>query len=775
MRWTVFGAPSHPGPARKLLVLLALVAACFGGGCSGPEGQVLGRWTFHTRDRSHPIEFPVHLNDQLPNQIETYRLTAEVTLDGALRGRDLDLAIPYLPAQIALKVDGKLVPPAHGSEPPRRHVGPHRWTIPPGAVHADRLSLELEVLHSWTQSAWLDVAPRLVVTGTVTPAMERNRLLNDRGGWFGLIGLSQMGLTFLAIFFWDRQRRAYLWFAIQALAASYYPAHVLGLTTWLGPKLETLFLAQSLSVATIISVYYTHEFFGRGKPHRLWLALFAIAMAMPLPAILRSFIDSTYGTPGVIVCVAGTIVYQVSTGTRLVRTYADRGIGIFFLCCWLALGGAAWVDLWAWVGGGEILDGARPACIGLGLFGIFQSMLLSRSHFRSLEEADRLNVTLRGRLHDIEERQAEVEALNEELRQQVGRRSAHILAALTQTDHAGASSAPGFEPGEVVEGRYRVIAALDSGGMGTVYEVERLHDRRRLALKVAHERRETALARLAREAQIATKVRHPNLVAVVDTDVAQAGYVYLVMELVEGRSLATFEGKHDVEWCVRVLIQILEGVRALHAQGIIHRDLKPANVLLSGDLERDPRVKITDFGISRGPAETDDTPHSTQRPSQSAEAPTLSLLPDESPTRDASDTDHMPVPVRPPHITASPPQLTRTGAISGTPSYIAPELARGSASLTPAVDVFSFGVVAYRLLTGAAPHAEAPFLACLEQRTPKPHTPLAIPRLPERVARLIDACLAFSPAERPGTGELIGALQDALEKTNPDLPSASAT
>ena len=478
-----------------------------------------------------------------------------------------------------------------------------------------------------------------------------------------------------------------------------------------------------------------------------------------------------------LVCVAATIVYQVAIGFRLVKTYADRGIGIFFLCCWLALGGSAWVDLWTWVGGGEILQGARPACIGLGLFGIFQSMLLSRSHFRSLAEADQLNLTLRGRLRDIEERQAEVEALTEELRQQVGRRSAHILAALTHADHgSGKSRAPGFEPGDVVEGRYRVVAALDSGGMGTVYEVERLHDRRRLALKVAHETRETALARIAREAQIATRVRHPNLVAVVDTDVAEAGYVYLVMELVEGRSLASFEGKHEAVWCIKVLVQILEGMRALHAQGIIHRDLKPANVLLSGDLERDPRVKITDFGISRGPADPEDGPPSNPSAAQSPEPPTVRLARDQLPSLGATDTEHMLMPPGAPHTTGSPPpQLTRTGAISGTPSYIAPELARGGAAITAVVDVFSFGVVAYRLLTGRAPHAEAPFLAYLERRSPEPHSPLVVSELPERAARLIDACLAFSPAERPGTGELIDALRDSLEKTLSDVRSASAT
>src|SRR5688572_6021610 len=99
MRWAIFCAPSPPRPTRGLLVLLALVVVCIGGGCSGPEGQVLERWTLHTRDRSHPIELPVHLTGELPNQIDHYRLSADVAVDGMLHGMDLDLVIPYLPTQ----------------------------------------------------------------------------------------------------------------------------------------------------------------------------------------------------------------------------------------------------------------------------------------------------------------------------------------------------------------------------------------------------------------------------------------------------------------------------------------------------------------------------------------------------------------------------------------------------------------------------------------------------------------------------------------------------
>jgi serine/threonine-protein kinase len=227
----------------------------------------------------------------------------------------------------------------------------------------------------------------------------------------------------------------------------------------------------------------------------------------------------------------------------------------------------------AWIGGGEILDGARPACFGLGLFGLFQSMLLSRSHFRSLRQADDLNAALRGRLDDLERRKTEIEVLNEELRQQVERRSAQILSALVAS--AGNVEPPQLEPGEVVEGRYRVVGSIAAGGMGSVYEVERIHGGRRLALKVALGTDGIELARLAREARLAIRVRHPNVIAVVDAGVAQTGYVYMVMELVEGCSLADRSEPPSVAWSLRVLVQVLEGQRALHAEGVVHRDRKP--------------------------------------------------------------------------------------------------------------------------------------------------------------------------------------------------------
>jgi serine/threonine-protein kinase len=375
-----------------------------------------------------------------------------------------------------------------------------------------------------------------------------------------------------------------------------------------------------------------------------------------------------------------------------------------------------------------------------------------------------LNETLRGQLHDIEARKLDIEKLNDELRQQIGRRTAHILAALSNSEEL--STAVRLEPGTLVEGRYRVIGAIGEGGMGSVYEVERVSDGVRLALKVAQEARGLALARLAREAQIATKIHHPNVVAIVDADVAQSGYVYLVMELVRGSSLAECTGREPAFY-LDVLIKVLEGLRALHAQNIIHRDLKPANVLLSGNLEHDPVVKITDFGISRV-VSSQRTPGGPT-PIRATDELTSRLG---APSYDGTATGLLPGRSVPP---AAGSELTRAGQILGTPAYVAPELAVGG-PLAPAVDVFSLGVLAHQLLTGRRPFAEPPLLVRLAGREDEPHEPLRrrYTGLPEKAAEAIDACLAHRPEERPSTSELLEVFRDAKAQLESQMRSAAS-
>ena len=235
--------------------------------------------------------------------------------------------------------------------------------------------------------------------------------------------------------------------------------------------------------------------------------------------------------------------------------------------------------------------------------------------------------------------------------------------------------------------------------MGAVYEVERISDGKHLALKVLTGVADReALARFAKEAQIAAQLSHPNVVSVVDVDVSKSGMLFLVMELVAGSSLAGEKAKWgDAQWARPILKQVAAALAVMHARGIVHRDLKPANVLLDGGT-----AKVADFGIAR-----------------------LSAVGDEATLSVGA-------------------QLTRTGAFMGTPMYMAPELAHGAHGATPASDVFSFGVMAHQLLTGAAPFSEPPVLG--RALAPKNLDPL--------VAR----CLDFDPAARPSADAIVAAL-----------------
>jgi hypothetical protein len=734
-----------------LAVVLLVLLLC---GCSRGGGQRVEHFTFEAPEQApRAIDLPVHLAE-LPDHLVVYHLRASVMLDPGLAGRELVLVLPYLPAPVAVRAGGQEAR-LQGDVQPAAAYGaglPRRWLLPSSATTGERpLDLDLAVTHDWSMSSRLDVAPELILADKESPRVERNRVLNEQGAWFGMVALSQVGMTFLAVYFWDRRRRAYLWFAIQALTASYYPAFILGLPLgWLGWKMETVVLAQSLAIAPIVSVYFTHAFFGLPRPHRAWLLLLAVGLVSPLVVLARTtdFLAIAQASRIVALCVVCGIAYQLATGVGLLRTHADRGIVVFFLCCWMALASSSWVDLLTWVGGPELLSGGRPACFGLGFFAIFQSMLLGRSHFRTLVEAEHLNERLVAQVHDLRERQSEIQNLNEELRRQIGRRSADILAALTAGDGTANVS---LAPGDVVEGRYSVVAELGVGGMGKVYEVQRLSDSRHLALKVAQDVHGLALARLAREAQIATQLHHPNVVAVVDADVAQGGYAYLVMELVEGRSLAKYVGARPIPWCLDVMRQMLEGVRALHEQGIIHRDLKPSNVLISGNDDSGIVVKITDFGISRWEDGAIDA--EAARPASKSELATVD-------TRAGARTGNGAGSAAALRDVHSTPQLTRTGHISGTPSYVAPELSGGTARLSPAVDVFSFGVVAYGMLTGKLPYVEPPLLARLAGRdSPVPPAVASVrPEVPAGLGDAIDACLVPDPTGRPSVGELLARL-----------------
>ena len=206
-------------------------------------------------------------------------------------------------------------------------------------------------------------------------------------------------------------------------------------------------------------------------------------------------------------------------------------------------------------------------------------------------------------------RQRTLERTAEELRRQVAERSRELAEALAKL---AAQPVKPLDTDRTIDGRYRVLKKLGAGGMGAVYEVERLADHQRFALKTLRGRSDPdAMARFAREAQIAAQIDHPNLVPVIDVGIAD-GQLFLVMPIVTGGSLEHARREFgNAVWAKPLLRQIAEGLAALHAREIVHRDLKPANILVATD-----QVRIADLALLRCASISLATPSRATMPSR---------------------------------------------------------------------------------------------------------------------------------------------------------------
>jgi serine/threonine-protein kinase len=246
----------------------------------------------------------------------------------------------------------------------------------------------------------------------------------------------------------------------------------------------------------------------------------------------------------------------------------------------------------------------------------------------------------------------------------------------------------------VVDGRYRVLRRLGSGGMADVWLAEDTHLQREVALKVLHRRfaqdREF-VERFRREAESAAGLQHPNVVAVYDRGEFEGTY-YIAMQYVEGPTLKELieRGLAPAE-AVALIRQVLEAARFAHRHGIVHRDLKPQNVIVDAD----GKAVVTDFGIAR----------------------------------------------------AGVSEITQTGSVMGTPHYLSPEQAQGF-EVTSVSDLYAVGVILYEALTGSVPfEGESAVAVAMKQVSAVPLRPSSI--TPE-VSPALDAVVMRALEKEPG-------------------------
>ena len=240
--------------------------------------------------------------------------------------------------------------------------------------------------------------------------------------------------------------------------------------------------------------------------------------------------------------------------------------------------------------------------------------------------------------------------------------------------------APGVDPliDVTLAGRYKVTRKIGEGGMGAVYEAQHLAIGKRVAVKVLLEKyaeKQDIVARLQQEARLASSIGHPNIVDINDIDQTDDDRTFVVMEFLEGESLAQMihrDGPLDPPRLIAIAAQVADALAAAHEKGIVHRDVKPENVFITQRGGHD-FVKVVDFGISKA--------------------------------------------MKPQHVEGEPesPRLTQTGMVLGTPLYMSPEQARGEDDLDHRIDVYALGVIMYEAITGEVPFRGSNYLAIISQ------------------------------------------------------------
>jgi serine/threonine-protein kinase len=650
-----------------------------------------------------------------------------VTCPPEWRGKPVALVIPYFEGAVTLRANGVEVPALEGGLwPGTPSLTTHRFRLDEGVTASAGMDLELDFDRSWTRAGWVDTVPRLTLDLSGDVAYRAVSFVDGSVAVASFAVISMIGFIYFVLYFQDRRRKTHLWFAVITVGAAIQVLYDLGVAEVLvGPY----FVATlSTPVTLIVSINFVTAYFGIAPPGIVWRVCAAVSLVASLLA-MGPFGAETFANQLVVPLIVVLLGYWVAWLAIALRRGRDRFAATTLLIGSVLVALAALPDIVYYGGLGQIIGGAMFIPAGMAAYGVMQAILLGRDHVRSLREAD-------ARVAMLEERDRENRRLNDELRRQIADRSARLAEALARIG-AVPARATALASGTVVHGRYRVIAPLGEGAMGAVFEVERTTDGRRLAMKVLTSATHgAALARLAREAQIAAQVMHENLVATTDVDVSEDGALYIVMELVDGASLQDACDRFgDVAWARIVLRQVAHGLAALHARGVVHRDLKPANVLLT----KSGVAKIADFGIARLGGDTGEPVAAIEHVD-----PGLTRTLGADPALAATGA-----------AAASPVvALTATGVLMGTPLYMAPELARGTRAALPSCDVWAFGVLAHEVLTGKSPFVRVPVLDALAGREPPVAPSLTVDGLSAETVRVVERCLARDPALRPAASEL---------------------
>lgn len=270
---------------------------------------------------------------------------------------------------------------------------------------------------------------------------------------------------------------------------------------------------------------------------------------------------------------------------------------------------------------------------------------------------------------------------------------------------------PPPDVGQILGEKYLVRGFLGRGGMGVVLDVEHISLGKRFALKLLHEDRgrdPQAIARFEHEARTIGALGHANICDVYDFGQLDDGRPFLVLEKLEGESLAERLARESVlapSRALWVVLQVLSALEAAHEKGVVHRDVKPPNVFIARAGGRAEIVKLLDFGVSKE--------------------------------------------------TAQPLDLTASGLVVGTPAYMAPEQALGETTNDPRIDLYACGVLLYEMLCGARPFSgenynqtilailEGTFQPLLERR----------PELPRTLDEIVKRALAYDPKDRFGSAQ----------------------